>query len=123
MKKIYGLILLLFFITGTINVSAYNKEHTADLKGNPDKFILNQNYPNPFNPETKISFSLPKPANITIKVYDIMGGEVATLINNEKKSAGSHQISFDAVNLPSGIYFYRLLSDNFSESKKMILIK
>jgi hypothetical protein len=94
----------------------------------PDDFELKQNYPNPFNPSTKIKFSItPVPkrdAFVRLKVYGVLGNEVATLVN-EDKPAGDYEITFDAdkYNLPSGIYFYRLTSGSFSQSRKMLLIK
>lgn len=85
-------------------------------------FELKQNYPNPFNPETKITFSIPKEESITLKVYDINGREVKTLIN-QRLVAGYYTVLFDGSNLSSGIYFYRIQSSNFIQTKKMILLK
>ena len=84
--------------------------------------MLNQNYPNPFNPTTTISFSIPSSAFTSLKVYDILGNEVATLVN-EEKPAGEYDITFDASALTSGVYLYRLNVGNISEMKKMILMK
>ncbi len=89
----------------------------------PFDFSLVQNYPNPFNPQTAIDFSLLALSNVTLKVYDILGREVATLINNEKKDAGKYSVQFDATNLPSGIYIYKLTAGSFIEMKKMVLMK
>jgi len=86
------------------------------------KFNLFQNYPNPFNPSTKISYSLPKESFVTLKVYDVLGNEIAILVN-EKKSVGNYEVNFDATKLSSGIYYYKLTAGNFSQVKKMILIK
>ena len=88
----------------------------------PDKFELSQNYPNPFNPTTTISFSLPTSQLVTIKVYDVVGREVKTLVN-ELRSAGTYDISFDASSLASGVYFYSLETENFKQTKKMLLVK
>jgi len=88
----------------------------------PDSFSLSQNYPNPFNPTTNIKFNIPKRDNVTLKVYDLLGKEVATLVN-EKLQAGTYEVKFDGSNLPSGIYFYKLESESFRETKRMILIK
>lgn len=88
----------------------------------PVKFNLAQNYPNPFNPSTTISYSIPKTANVSLKVYDALGKEVAQLINKEK-AAGTYEVQFDASNLSSGIYFYTLKTNSFLNTKKMILIK
>jgi len=88
----------------------------------PESFLLKQNYPNPFNPTTNINFSIPKSGLVSLKVYDMVGKEVATLIN-EVKNAGNYLVGFNAANLPSGAYFYRLESGSFVETKKMLLIK
>jgi hypothetical protein len=96
----------------------------------PNVFSLEQNYPNPFNPSTKIKFTIPsviasetkQSQLVTLKVYDILGNEIATLVN-EEKSAGSYEVEFNASNLPSGIYFYQLKAGQYSETKKMILLK
>jgi len=93
----------------------------------PFEFKLAQNYPNPFNPVTKIEFTIPefpKGANglVTLKVYNILGNEVVTLVN-EQKPAGSYEVEFDASSLPSGVYFYTLKTGSFSRTRKMILLK
>ncbi|WP_337873131.1 T9SS type A sorting domain-containing protein, partial [Ignavibacterium sp.] len=88
----------------------------------PTDFVLNQNYPNPFNPSTSISFSIPNEELVSLKVYNSLGEEVAELIS-ENKPAGNYSISFDAVALSSGLYFYQIKAGNFIETKKMILIK
>ncbi|HKJ81496.1 MAG TPA: T9SS type A sorting domain-containing protein [Ignavibacteriaceae bacterium] len=88
----------------------------------PDNFNLEQNYPNPFNPTTIINFSIPKLSLVTIKVYDILGNEIATLVN-EEKPAGTYEITWNAANLPSGIYFYRMDAGSFISTKKLILLK
>ncbi len=90
--------------------------------GVPSKFELSQNYPNPFNPSTKISYSVPKSGYVSLKVYNALGQEVASLVNGIKE-AGIHSIEFNAVNLNSGIYFYKLEAGNISQVKKMMLIK
>ena len=87
-----------------------------------NKFSLSQNYPNPFNPSTKIKFNIPRASLVTLEVYDVLGKEVATLVN-EIKPIGSYEVSFDASHLSSGIYFYKLQAGNFIETKKMILLK
>jgi photosystem II stability/assembly factor-like uncharacterized protein len=102
----------------------------------PSQFLLSQNYPNPFNPTTKIKFTIPtSPFNpspyqgegnrerfITLKIYDILGNEIATLVN-EQKSPGSYEVEFNSTGLSSGVYFYRITAGKFSETKKMILMK
>lgn len=94
---------------------------SVDL-GIPEKFILEQNYPNPFNPKTVITFKTPTKGQITLIVYDVLGNEAATLIN-EQKQAGSYVVEFDASQLTSGIYFYNLTVGEFSSTRKMILLK
>ncbi|MCZ7611159.1 MAG: T9SS type A sorting domain-containing protein [Ignavibacterium sp.] len=88
----------------------------------PERFSLDQNYPNPFNPSTKISFSIPTEEFVSLKVFNSLGEEAAELIN-ETKSTGNYSVSFDASNLSSGIYFYKITAGNFMELKKMMLIK
>jgi hypothetical protein len=96
----------------------------------PVKFSLEQNYPNPFNPTTKIRYSIPSViANgtkqsqlVTLKVYDVLGNEVRNLVN-EEKPAGTYEVEFISGNLPSGLYFYKLITENFVETRKMILLK
>jgi len=88
----------------------------------PTTYLLSQNYPNPFNPSTTISFSIPTSEFVTLKVYDMLGREVATLVN-ENLSAGSYSYNFDASNLTSGVYLYKLQAGKYSETKKMILMK
>ena len=88
----------------------------------PSYYSLYQNYPNPFNPTTKIEYSIPQTSFVTLKVYDILGREIATLVN-EEKPAGNYSIQFIAENLSSGIYFYKLQAGKYNSVKKMILIK
>ncbi len=88
----------------------------------PAEFVLDQNYPNPFNPSTSIRYFIPKESFVSIKVYDFLGREVTTLVN-ETKSTGNYELSFDGTSLPSGTYFYTLISDNYSATKKMIILK
>ncbi|MEO8399620.1 MAG: FlgD immunoglobulin-like domain containing protein [Ignavibacteriaceae bacterium] len=89
----------------------------------PNEFVLKQNYPNPFNPSTNIQFSIPKESNVTLTVYNSLGEEAATLINNVRKSSGTYDIHFDASGLPSGIYIYRLQAGNKTLTNKMIFMK
>ncbi len=89
----------------------------------PQVYSLQQNYPNPFNPVTNIKFGLPKGSLVTLKVFDILGQEVATLVNNSNLAAGNYTYDFNASNIPSGIYFYRLSAGEFSDVKKMLLVK
>jgi len=93
------------------------------VNNTPDKFELKQNYPNPFNPSTSIEFSLSKAAHVTLRVFDVLGRQVAVLAD-EYRQSGSHKVSYDAGRLSSGVYYYTLTTDNgFSETKKMILNK
>ncbi|MBC8043115.1 MAG: T9SS type A sorting domain-containing protein [Rhizobacter sp.] len=88
----------------------------------PKQFELSQNYPNPFNPATTIRYQLPSAGDVKLKVYDVLGREVASLVN-ERQKAGSYAVSFNASKLSSGVYFYRLTTGNFVQTKKMLLIK
>lgn len=117
-----------------INLSQLAKSNYQILIGNsdfimtkekeilPTEFRLYQNYPNPFNPTTTIKYSIPKSSFVKIIVYDILGNEIATLVN-EDKTSGYYSIAFYANKLASGIYFYRMQAGNFVETKKLILIK
>jgi photosystem II stability/assembly factor-like uncharacterized protein len=93
-----------------------------DLRINPTGFKLEQNYPNPFNPTTSLQYTIDSRQFVTLKVFDLLGREVATLVNEEKPS-GEYQVEFDGTNLPSGIYFYRLKAGQYSETRKMVLLK
>jgi hypothetical protein len=86
------------------------------------EFRLEQNYPNPFNPSTKIEFNIAEMGLVTLKIYDVLGNEVSTLVN-EQKPAGSYELQFDASSLTSGVYFYQLKAGNLVQTKKMILLK
>lgn len=99
----------------------YSKEIEVELNP-PLEFLLEQNYPNPFNPSTKIKYSIPQSSNVMIKVYDILGNEIETLVN-EEKPVGSYDVKWNAVNLPSGVYFYQIKAGSFTGTKKMILLK
>ncbi len=105
--------------SAVVNVTGIDEE----LVGlTPEKFALYNNYPNPFNPSTKIRYAISQTAFTTMKVYSILGEEVAALIN-EIKTPGIYEINFDASKLTSGTYFYKLESGNFSQTKKMIILK
>jgi uncharacterized lipoprotein YddW (UPF0748 family) len=88
----------------------------------PSKFMLEQNYPNPFNPTTSIEYSVPSSEYVSLKVYDVLGNEVASLVN-ENKTAGNYRVDFNASTLSSGVYFYKITAGNYTETKKMMLIK
>jgi photosystem II stability/assembly factor-like uncharacterized protein len=93
-----------------------------DPGSTPGSFLLSQNYPNPFNPSTTIRFELPKASNVRLSVFDMLGREVSVLMN-ERRDAGVHEVKFDGPNLASGVYFYRLTADNFVQSRKLLLMK
>jgi hypothetical protein len=112
---------------------SYDELNVTDVQNEsliPSEFKLEQNYPNPFNPSTKIKYNIPsviasgttQSQFVSLKVYDVLGNEVATLVN-EEKPAGSYEVEFNAANLSSGIYFYKLQTGAFVETKKMILLK
>jgi photosystem II stability/assembly factor-like uncharacterized protein len=105
------------------------KEKLYNLKGKstkveiPIQFSLSQNYPNPFNPTTTIKYALPQSVKVSIKIYDILGRLVKTLVNNEFKDAGYYDVTFDGSNFASGVYFYRIEAGKFVQSKKMVIVK
>jgi hypothetical protein len=88
----------------------------------PVHYSLNQNYPNPFNPTTKISYSLPIDSKVNVSIYNILGQKVYELVNKSLK-AGEYEAVFNASNFSSGVYIYRIKTDNFVQSKKMLLLK
>jgi hypothetical protein len=92
------------------------------LNNFPANFTLQQNYPNPFNPSTQITYSIPKLSNVSIKVYDILGQEIATIVN-DKKLKDLYTLRWDAQNVPTGLYFYRLVTGEYELTKKMIITK
>lgn len=100
------------------NVTAINSNITAPVKS----YSLYQNYPNPFNPNTTVKYSIPTKSKVIIRVYDILGNEIKTLVN-EEKSMGTYEINWDATSLPSGVYFYHLKAGNHIQTKKMLLVK
>ncbi|MBI2428903.1 MAG: T9SS type A sorting domain-containing protein [Ignavibacteriales bacterium] len=109
-------------ITTNGQSSLKKKQIKTFLVNSPSDYALDQNYPNPFNPNTTISYSLPKDGIVVIKIYDALGREVRTLVN-EFKSTGRYTADFDASRLASGIYIYKLVSGDYSAVKKMILLK
>ncbi len=94
----------------------------SDPVNSAREFKLNQNYPNPFNPTTTISYSIPKRSNVSLKVYNMIGQEVAKLVNGEEE-AGTYKVNFNGAELSSGIYFYKITAGSFSTVRKMILLK
>jgi len=101
-----------------VEVTGVNKK----AKALPGNYTLEQNYPNPFNPSTIIRYSIPNNEFVTLKIYNILGKEIATLVN-QKQSGGTYEINFDASNLTSGIYFYQISTSDFNQVRKMMLIK
>ena len=85
-------------------------------------FFLHQNYPNPFNPSTTIKFELPKSSDVRLSVFDMLGREVSVLVN-ERRDAGVHEVKFDASGFSSGVYFYRLRAGDFVETRKLVLVR
>ena len=110
------------FISHTVSIYYKITSVNEHINSYPKNFVLEQNYPNPFNPSTQIRFTISDFGFTILKVYDVLGNEVATLVNKEKP-AGIYEIEFDGSGLPSGVYFYRLKTDLFIDSKKMILLK
>jgi glucuronoarabinoxylan endo-1,4-beta-xylanase len=106
-----------FSNTVTVSISGVN-----DQKKIPAAFALEQNYPNPFNPSTKIRYSIPKESFVSLRVFNLLGSEVATLVNG-KLSAGEHEAVFDGSSLPSGMYLYRLEAGESVSTKKFVLLK
>ncbi len=88
----------------------------------PESFSLRQNYPNPFNPSTTINYDLSANTFVSLKVFDVLGRQVRTLID-ERQNAGNHSVSFDASDLPSGVYFYRLEVGTYHDTKKLLFLK
>lgn len=103
-------------------VATVQPTSVKDLKKQPDNYFLSQNYPNPFNPSTKINFGLKEAGHVSVKVYNILGNEIATLVNGYY-SSGSYSTDFHAGSLSSGVYFYRITTNGYSEIRKMILEK
>lgn len=109
--------------SGFITIKYSQTVEVIQNSGNlPEKYILEQNYPNPFNPITKINYSLPIAVKVNIQVYDILGRLVKTLVN-EFKETGNYEVQFDGTGLASGVYFYRIEAGDFTDSKKMVLVK
>ncbi len=112
-----------FFDISNANFTITNVTGIGNTNSTPLTFSLSQNYPNPFNPATVINFTIPKMSNVSLKVYDMKGQLVASLLNGELKTEGNYSYEFDASQLSSGMYFYKIEAGSFSETKKMILMK
>jgi len=106
----------------SIHIQVNNPSDLPDDRKFVTDYYLHQNYPNPFNPTTKINYQIPELSFVTLKVFDVLGNVIVTLLNDEKP-AGNYEVEFGAINLPSGIYFYRLQTGSFVETKKMVLMK
>ena len=100
----------------------FDEPVSVEAEITPTEFKLYQNFPNPFNPSTTIYYSIPELSFVTLKVYDVLENEIATLVE-EEKPIGSYEIEFEASGLPSGIYFYYFSTENYERTNKMILIK
>lgn len=103
-------------------IDVRNEINRSEIVNTHLEYKLNQNFPNPFNPSTNISYYLPVSSFVTLKVYDITGKEIVTLVN-EYKQTGSYQVTFNGINLSSGIYYFRISAGGFSQVRKMMLIK
>ncbi len=121
-KSLFGNSKFVYRLKQIDNDGTFKYSNEVEIQLNPVKFDLSQNYPNPFNPSTKIKYQLPEESKVVIKVYNILGAEIIELVN-EKKDPGIYEVDFDAHNLPSGTYIYRIVANDFSMTKKMILIK
>jgi hypothetical protein len=113
------------FVAGSLRIRPVGVEEGNEAI--PHEFALKQNYPNPFNPETNVEFALPKEQDVSLVVYNLLGQEVKTLVNT-RLAAGWHQAHWDGRNeqgsdVPSGVYFYRLYTPEFSQTSKMILLR
>ena len=104
------------------NDGTYKYSNIVEVGIVPSSFTLSQNYPNPFNPSTKIKYSIPQSSKVVVKVFDMLGKEVATLVNEEKE-AGTYEITWNAQNLPSGVYSYGIKAGSYTAIKKMVLLK
>ena len=100
----------------------YNVTEVKEHETQPEEYYLFENYPNPFNPTTTIKYQIQELSFVTIKVYDLLGNEIETLVN-EQKPTGSYEITWYEEQLTSGVYFYRLQAGSFVETKKMVLMK
>src|SRR5574342_625908 len=109
---------------GITDIHFFNRDKGIETEHNyiPNKYFLSQNFPNPFNPSTKIRYSIPQTTFVSLKIYDILGNEIAALVNEEKQ-IGNYEVEFKGDRLSSGIYFYNLKAGEFSETKKMIILK
>ncbi len=110
------------YLADKYNISIATGIEDPQEKIIPEQFTLSQNYPDPFNPSTKIKYSVSQSSQVIIKVYDILGNEIETLVN-EEKPVGNYELTWNAANLPSGVYIYQIKAGSFIDTKKMILLK
>ncbi|HVO74028.1 MAG TPA: T9SS type A sorting domain-containing protein [Ignavibacteriaceae bacterium] len=120
--KISFFILFAIIITGLNFISPELKSQSSQIQQNPASYYLGQNFPNPFNPSTTINYTLAEHGLVTIKVYNLIGKEMTTLVN-EEKPAGNYSVKFDGSSLSSGVYFYIMKAGDFTQTRKFILMK
>ncbi|MCB0722006.1 MAG: T9SS type A sorting domain-containing protein [Ignavibacteriae bacterium] len=113
------------FVEQTFKLQIGDGVGIHQISSNVEEFRLDQNYPNPFNPSTKIRFSIPKNDFVNLKVYDILGNEVADLVDNQQLNTGAYEYEFNTatLNLSSGVYYYKLTTSQFTQVRKMMLVK
>ena len=112
----------LAFNSQTFQSECYNITENREEGNHPEEYLLSQNYPNPFNPTTTIKYQIPEKSYVTLKLFNVIGREVATLVN-EVKSKGNYEVEFNGSSITSGIYFYIITAGNFVQTKKMILLR
>jgi hypothetical protein len=117
-----GYTMLEQYLNGLVGSDVFTTTEVSQNNSVPVQFTLEQNYPNPFNPTTAISYQLSTNSFVTLKVYDLLGREVATLVNGQRE-AGSYQTTFDASHLSSGVYLYQLRAGDYVQTRKMALMK
>jgi hypothetical protein len=117
-----GIVNIIYWTYGYLRFYDILTSITPEPNSLPTGFFLSQNYPNPFNPSTTIQFALPKASLVMLKIYNVLGQEVATLVNEELK-IGAYRVNWDGANVPSGVYFYRLQAGDFVETKKLLLLR
>ena len=106
----------------TLSYKMIVTEVESEIGNVPGTYTLSQNYPNPFNPNTRIKYSIPKSSQVTLKIFNTLGEEIKTLVN-EEKPVGIYELTWNAANLPSGVYFYQLKTGEYINTKKMVLLK
>jgi len=122
MNNLKKIIILLVLFSANFIFAQNDIEKVRSTEITKDEIYLKQNYPNPFNPTTNIKYQIANKKLVILKIYDILGKEIETLVN-ERQSPGVYEVTFDGSALSSGVYFYKLTADNYSETKKLVLIK